>query len=211
MLYIVLFLHQTATASHGLSAPCQLYIVLFLHQTATDRTVASNYLMLYIVLFLHQTATLLGVLLVGVQLYIVLFLHQTATARYEGHGVPRLYIVLFLHQTATLLHPGCCISCCISFYSYIKPQPNPTSPEVVRGCISFYSYIKPQLQPSLEMLFAVVYRSIPTSNRNLYKGDEKTRELYIVLFLHQTATQRSRTKSSRRCISFYSYIKPQLH
>ena len=34
------------------------------------------------------------------------------------------------------------------------------------GCISFYSYIKPQRHDSLEFLLFVVYRSIPTSNRN---------------------------------------------
>ena len=211
MLYIVLFLHQTATASHGLSAPCQLYIVLFLHQTATDRTVASNYLMLYIVLFLHQTATLLGVLLVGVQLYIVLFLHQTATI-----------------HAANWYSSGC-----ISFYSYIKPQLLVTKDTVYQGCISFYSYIKPQHFYIPDVVFLVVYRSIPTSNRNRNAGQVTALELYIVLFLHQTATServikdclmlyivlflhQTATGAMKRkiyfgCISFYSYIKPQLH
>ena len=78
----------------------------------------------------------------------------------------------------------------------------------------------------------VVYRSIPTSNRNNSIRAAFALELYIVLFLHQTATQTGRyirrsklyivlflhqtaTSSSVillwfRCISFYSYIKPQL-
>ena len=101
------------------------------------------------------------------------------------------------------------------------------------GCISFYSYIKPQLdlrQPhqrlvvyrsiptsnrNIRAAFAldklVVYRSIPTSNRNHTRLRKRTKQvvyrsiptsnrnywvlliiraaLYIVLFLHQTATK----------------------
>ena len=78
-------------------------------------------------------------------------------------------------------------------------------------CISFYSYIKPQLKDdhgrtqnvvyrsiptsnrndswSLRVRLKVVYRSIPTSNRNERSGRSQIRKLYIVLFLHQTATQ----------------------
>ena len=78
----------------------------------------------------------------------------------------------------------------------------------------------------------VVYRSIPTSNRNqcrLYQfytelyivlflhqtatntlGMLEVPQLYIVLFLHQTATFSLRAISIVSCISFYSYIKPQL-
>ena len=78
----------------------------------------------------------------------------------------KLYIVLFLHQTATLgwvLSPA---PGCISFYSYIKPQRSGGGMAQLRRCISFYSYIKPQQQPRGELARQVVYRSIPTSNRN---------------------------------------------
>ncbi len=34
--------------------------------------------------------------------------------------------------------------------------------------------------------------------------------LYIILFLHQTTTEHEREKAQSRCISSYSYIKPQL-
>ena len=34
-------------------------------------------------------------------------------------------------------------------------------------------------------------------------------ELYIVLFLHQTTTSGYETRREVRCISYYSYIKPQ--
>ena len=81
--------------------------------------------------------------------------------------ITALYIVLFLHQTTTVYncdpYADCCISyysyikpqqyfnllfiifCCISYYSYIKPQPSCAGLHFVSGCISYYSYIKPQL------------------------------------------------------------------
>ena len=55
----------------------------------------------------------------------------------------------------------------------------------------------------------VVYRSIPTSNRNFSILKERLDSLYIVLFLHQTATQNRLRFEVHCCISFYSYIKPQ--
>ena len=103
-------------------------------------------------------------------LYIVLFLHQTATPAAVLYGIPRLYIVLFLHQTATT--PKCDISCSC--------------------CISFYSYIKPQLVGASFHASNVVYRSIPTSNRNFPQDVKNVWWLYIVLFLHQTATLKPR-------------------
>ena len=143
-----------------------------------------------------------------------------------------LYIVLFLHQTATAAAISCIRLSCISFYSYIKPQPKRNALGLVLRCISFYSYIKPQPKPSIFYTCIVVYRSIPTSNRNIRRerydrvelyivlflhqtatfpfGGCTNRTLYIVLFLHQTATVTSPVANSPGCISFYSYIKPQL-
>ena len=56
-------------------------------------------------------------------LYIVLFLHQTTTGFWLRFCCCLLYIVLFLHQTTTLDHDMLDSLCCISYYSYIKPQP----------------------------------------------------------------------------------------
>ena len=122
------------------------------------------------------------------QLYIVLFLHQTATRGTPDFTDSTLYIVLFLHQTATVLRQSCIRASCISFYSYIKPQPHPVIRYRNYGCISFYSYIKPQLFLNLHPVASVVYRSIPTSNRNARVFWRYIASLYIVLFLHQTAT-----------------------
>ena len=77
------------------------------------------------------------------------------------------------------------------------------------GCISFYSYIKPQRIRSKAYRGLVVYRSIPTSNRNFMGVNSVDDMLYIVLFLHQTATAFVELQQHLRCISFYSYIKPQ--
>ena len=100
----------------------------------------------------------------------------------------QLYIVLFLHQTTTVtLAPSSSFGC-ISYYSYIKPQPNgwcsavhgvvyrtiPTSNHNTSACV-------------LPMRF-VVYRTIPTSNHNLVCFCLFPAQLYIVLFLHQTTT-----------------------
>ena len=120
-----------------------------------------------------------------------------------------LYIVLFLHQTATKFDEIIQTSGCISFYSYIKPQRHfwlyaslqlyivlflhQTATTFILhmiqlSCISFYSYIKPQQLLFLLATLFVVYRSIPTSNRNYPLICSCSVVLYIVLFLHQTAT-----------------------
>ena len=78
-------------------------------------------------------------------LYIVRFLHQTTTKLNETFYSTWLYIVRFLHQTTTWTIPTNLEKCCISFVSYIKPQPGG---EQLGGEI-------------------VVYRSFPTSNHNI--------------------------------------------
>ncbi len=78
---------------------------------------------------------------------------------------------------------------CISYYSYIKPQPglNPLLSNVC--CISYYSYIKPQLRDPMDVDRMVVYHTIPTSNHNKLLRLVFASKLYIILFLHQTTTQ----------------------
>ena len=82
------------------------------------------------------------------------------------------------------------------------------------------------------MRSGVVYLYIPTSNHNgreIPRGEGKLYififlhqtttnslsmssqvELYIFIFLHQTTTQSAYYQANMRCISLYSYIKPQL-
>ena len=56
----------------------------------------------------------------------------------------------------------------------------------------------------------VVYRTIPTSNHNRLSLRLFISLLYIVLFLHQTTTGGYLCGTLSGCISYYSYIKPQL-
>ena len=55
-----------------------------------------------------------------------------------------------------------------------------------------------------------VYLSIPTSNHNYWMAHSVRRGVFICLFLHQTTTDLANSKEQARCLSVYSYIKPQL-
>ena len=80
------------------------------------------------------------------------------------------------------------VQSCISYYSYIKPQPVISRWFIMICCISYYSYIKPQPLYCRVSFFMVVYRTIPTSNHNTSSMNIENNLLYIVLFLHQTTT-----------------------
>ena len=56
----------------------------------------------------------------------------------------------------------------------------------------------------------VVYLLTPTSNHNTEQSEAETELLYIFWLLHQTTTGGSPCRMARGCISFDSYIKPQL-
>ena len=121
-----------------------------------------------------------------------------------------LYIFWFLHQTTTLAAIYDDDARCISFDSYIKPQPRVKNPRTISRCISFDSYIKPQLLASARLAAAccisfesyikpqlsslvnmariVVYLLNPTSNHNVYAKHLYMLALYIFWFLHQTTT-----------------------
>ena len=99
-----------------------------------------------------------------------------------------LYIFIFLHQTTT----------------------NAIQQPFYKSCISLYSYIKPQRLRIYRRFLLVVYLYIPTSNHNATKHLTFSVVLYIFIFLHQTTTCCLTSLSMLRCISLYSYIKPQL-
>ena len=121
---------------------------------------------------------------------------------------------------------------CISFDSYIKPQLWTWYANISVSCISFDSYIKPQPAFCRPARSCVVYLLIPTSNHNrdglgalsfsLYifwflhqtttigMQQSVVGELYIFWFLHQTTTLPEGVHPLDGCISFDSYIKPQL-
>ena len=99
-----------------------------------------------------------------------------------------MYIFWFLHQTTTVRRSRIVKTCCISFDSYIKPQ----------------------LPIFRDLLNVVVYLLIPTSNHNQENPMEYIQALYIFWFLHQTTIRNKLKWFGYRCISFDSYIKPQL-
>ena len=98
-----------------------------------------------------------------------------------------LYIFWFLHQTTTQQNEWSLNKCCISFDSYIKPQPR-------------WHWL---------LALPVVYLLIPTSNHNICTTLLSSHMLYIFWFLHQTTTSSDSNLIFNRCISFDSYIKPQ--
>ena len=143
-------------------------------------------------------------------LYIFIFLHQTTTIDSLKCDANRLYIFIFLHQTTTCSVFIRSPTCCISLYSYIKPQLFLSIWKINLSCISLYSYIKPQLSLFFIFLFCVVYLYIPTSNHNSLWRRYYCTALYIFIFLHQTTTFLFLYLFFDCCISLYSYIKPQL-
>ena len=106
----------------------------------------------------------------------------------EGEKHWKLYIFWFLHQTTTPILIWSSFPGCISFDSYIKPQPRSDTFRKEERCISFDSYIKPQHVLILLFYSTVVYLLIPTSNHNFLPLFVSFPLLYIFWFLHQTTT-----------------------
>ena len=164
LLYIVLFLHQTTTQnlSENDTNGCISYYSYIKPQLSTRRMGSDA---LYIVLFLHQTTTqqqtkyrISGcisyysyikpqlILMFG-ETYLVVYRTiptSNHNETYKSLIQDPLYIVLFLHQTTTGRLVILLSLCCISYYSYIKPQHYHVCPIRYIRCISYYSYIKPQ-------------------------------------------------------------------
>ena len=108
-----------------------------------------------------------------------------------------LYIVLFLHQTTTVAVVIHACRCCISYYSYIKPQLLGKSSQdktVVYRTIPTSNHNYSSLWKNIQY---VVYRTIPTSNHNALTILHVMALLYIVLFLHQTTTLHDVTQYGR--------------
>ena len=142
-----------------------------------------------------------------------------------------LYIFWILHQTTTLGSLQILFACCISFESYIKPQPtcqrirmgtvvyllNPTSNHNAPYLLYPPSLVVYLLNPtsnhnlsdSVTLLGFVVYLLNPTSNHNKRLSRYFSGTLYIFWILHQTTTESLVGDKRRSCISFESYIKPQ--
>ena len=115
----------------------------------------------------------------------------TPTSNHNWHFlfslIHPLYIFWLLHQTTTIAMRIISMSSCISFDSYIKPQPSSSN----------------------MAMSIVVYLLTPTSNHNAFCLLIVWSKLYIFWLLHQTTTLEVFSLSNVGCISFDSYIKPQ--
>ena len=186
-----------------------LYIFWLLHQTTTYFDLFWKHEELYIFWLLHQTTTTISLLLnvcscISFDSYIkpqqwvpwcpsvpvVYLLTPTSNHNWcsETTIEQMLYIFWLLHQTTTEKAASIAEACCISFDSYIKPQ-------LLRFLLS---------------LLCVVYLLTPTSNHNYIQDGYKLQKLYIFWLLHQTTTLMLMHLVISSCISFDSYIKPQL-
>ena len=166
LLYICLFLHQTTTIGVIYWKPGRLYICLFLHQTTTliltliilkscisvfsyikpqQRSFYRSDPQAVYLSFPTSNHNPFGKRYNRSLLYICLFLHQTTTYIMYTIDKKVLYICLFLHQTTTIMTVLLDILCCISVFSYIKPQLFWRNDAYCKRCISVFSYIKPQL------------------------------------------------------------------
>ena len=107
----------------------------------------------------------------------------------------------------------CSHICCLSSCSYIKPQRLSSTKKCRLSCLSSCSYIKPQLIVFISSILlvvyhlvptsnhngaghcllglVVVYHLVPTSNHNKHTFPRKYGTLFIILFLHQTTTERA--------------------
>ena len=121
---------------------------------------------------------------------VVYLLNPTSNHNFGGFigSCPPLYIFWILHQTTT----------------------DKADKQQGKRCISFESYIKPQQCSQFQTVQLVVYLLNPTSNHNCSKPYRCFHGLYIFWILHQTTTSYSSTLAESCCISFESYIKPQL-
>ncbi len=225
----------TPTSNHNVAVNVAVFITLhifwLLHQTTTcwrvwcpvaccisfdsyikpQPMIRKEYIFL-VVYLLTPTSNhnVLLLLLICKVLYIFWLLHQTTTTEPSSAPVQSLYIFWLLHQTTTdiqVLHKA------YRLYIFWLLHQTTTAPAaflLARCCISFDSYIKPQRRARQPFKFRVVYLLTPTSNHNHLSKQVDIYRLYIFWLLHQTTTYSIYFIFSLSCISFDSYIKPQL-
>ena len=122
-------------------------------------------------------------------LYIFWFLHQTTTVHFHFVKVGKLYIFWFLHQTTT---NGGNIKITRELYIFWFLHQTTTNGYFLPLCYGLYIFWF--LHQTTTPRF-ILFHSV---------------SLYIFWFLHQTTTSSAYKRMPLSCISFDSYIKPQL-
>ena len=209
MLYIFRFLHQTTTLSQRITAPqsCISFVSYIKPQQHLQLHGQHHVVYLSFPTSNHNLSTCSAV---GASVVYLSFPTSNHNFPSLKNRAKKLYIFRFLHQTTTPSTILLLINGCISFVSYIKPQlqhSNFTDIFVV-----YLSFPTSNHNYSIYRIlrYIVVYLSFPTSNHNALLEEEIYCMLYIFRFLHQTTTMLSLIMQIRSCISFVSYIKPQL-
>ena len=165
LLYIFWLLHQTTTLSHFFPFPvsCISFDSYIKPQLKYNLTAFPSVVYLLTPTSNHNPAPALAMRSMVVYLLTPTSNHNLLWAVDTLGG---LYIFWLLHQTTTERLMMRTMRCCISFDSYIKPQP-------AASALRFPS---------------VVYLLTPTSNHNLWIRKKFSRLLYIFWLLHQTTT-----------------------
>ena len=209
-----------------------LYIVLFLHQTATSRIKHLSRTQLYIVLFLHQTATQnwkFGIFFSCISFYsyikpqrqtlnpfsnCVVYRSIPTSNRNDSWSLRvRLKVVYRSIPTSNRNRKGASTARAAVVYRSI-PTSNRNFKRLVVVRQPLYIVLFLHQTATLYgcyfsdwRLYIVLFlHQTATDSRWQFAGEL----LYIVLFLHQTATTHLLLIVMSSCISFYSYIKPQL-
>ena len=186
MLYIFWFLHQTTTSIKEDSKQLRLYIFWFLHQTTTAGWIhRSSHRCISFDSYIKPQLILIY------YFYVVYLLIPTSNHNFARlpKVLSTLYIFWFLHQTTTsdrqCNHQP-------SLYIFWFLHQTTTA--------DMYKMLNPELYIFwfLHQTTTMVWLSLVVI------------QLYIFWFLHQTTTVRLTWFASLRCISFDSYIKPQL-
>ena len=187
MLYIFWFLHQTTTQLYH--SFVKMGCISF-DSNIKPQLLSNNKKLKTVVYLLIPTSNhnLAKFSLSLIRLYIFWFLHQTTTRRYLFQVLRRCISFDSYIKPQPFKESVIHISSCISFDSYIKPQLFNRILLKLLSCISFDSYIKPQPTLTATIYSSVVYLLIPTSNHNSLMESYAALELYIFWFLHQTTT-----------------------
>ena len=165
-------------------------------------------------------------------LYIFWFLHQTTTNEvfcsrladcisFDSYIKPQLrlndgtiiaVVYLLIPTSNHNLHKAMVLLVLVVYLLIPTSNHNLSAFIVVRLCVVYLLIPTSNHNSPLPHAWwaMVVYLLIPTSNHNSHRSENHPSTLYIFWFLHQTTTMRPSESHIRGCISFDSYIKPQL-
>ena len=205
--------HLVPTSNHNstrfVKNPSKLFIILFLHQTTTIDGVQT--FSRKVVYHLVPTSNHNIQKIQNTDTYVVYHLVPTSNHNQKIQKIQKiqLFIILFLHQTTTDTDTEDTEDSCLSSCSYIKPQQKiyrRRYTEVVYHLVPTSNHNHGRRQHQFCMLFIILFLH-QTTTQKIYRI--QIYRLFIILFLHQTTTRYRYTDIQKSCLSSCSYIKPQ--